>query len=164
MSSLQDLLWGNTILIKKQEHFMSVFLRFWKNIALFFLFLFMFSYILYISLSSVIIPIFLIILWCVGVFFYTRMFYKDTFIVVTQEKILKSVRNGLFSSHIIELPLSRVRQIRANNNGIFAKIFGYWDIEIQGFEESSNMYFKSLSENTATMNKISEIIANIQKK
>ena len=91
------------------------------------------------------------------------VFYKDTFLVVTNTKVLKSVRNGIFSSHIIELPLSRIRQIRANNNGICARIFRYWDLEIQGFEESSNMYFKAMPQNKKAMSAISCAIEEIKK-
>ena len=163
MEKIQEFLWDDTILLKKQEHIVSVFFRFIKNISIFLVFSIMLSYIIYTLSNTVIFSIVLVILAIILAFFYIRVFYKDTFLVVTNTKVLKSVRNGIFSSHIIELPLSRIRQIRANNNGVFAKIFRYWDIEIQGFEESSNMYFKAMTQNKKAMSVISSAIEDIKK-
>ncbi len=158
MDKVKELIWDDTIFLKKQEHVISVFFRFLKNISIFFIFSLMLSYILYTLIQNAFLSIFIIVWSIIMSIFYIRIFYKDTYIILTNTKILKSVRNWLFSSHIIELPLSRIRQIRANNNGIFAKIFWYGDIEIQGFEESSNMYFKAMSQNKQAMREISNAI------
>lgn len=159
---MKEFIGNDNIILKKQEHVLSVFMRFFKGICVFLILIWMLGYIIYLNFSSLIIPVLTFIVAVILCFLYLRIFYKDTFILVTNTKILKSVRNGLFSSHVIELPLSRVRQIRANNNGIMAKIFWYWDIEIQGFEESSNMYFKSMSGNKNAMSVISTAMEKLQ--
>ena len=163
MEKIQEFLWNDTILLKKQEHIVSVLLHFLKSISIFFIFSIMLSYIIYTIFWSIFFSSLLFIIVIIFSFFYVRMFYKDTFLVITNTKVLKSVRNGLFSSHIIELPLSRIRQIRANNTWICAKICWYWDLEIQGFEESSNMYFRAMSDNKKAMSVISSAIEDIKK-
>jgi len=162
MEKIQEFIWNDTILIKKQEHIVSVFFRFIKSISIFLVFSMMLSYIIYTLISSIFLGCIVFIVALVISFFYIRLFYKDTFLVVTNTKVLKSVRNGIFSSHVIELPLSRIRQIRANNNGLCAKLCSYWDIEIQGFEESSNMYFKAMTDNKKVMGIISQAIEDIK--
>ena len=163
MEKIQEFIGDDTIILKKQEHIVSVFFRFVKSISIFLVFSTMLSYILYTLLNTIIFSAILVLLSLIATFFYIRLFYKDTFLVVTSSKVLKSVRNGLFSSHIIELPLSRIRQIRANNNWVLAKIFSYWNIEIQGFEESSNMYFKAMTQNKKAMSTISAAIEDLKK-
>jgi hypothetical protein len=116
MEKLEDFIGNDTIILKKQEHIVSVFFRFLKSISIFLVFAIMLSYIIYTVISTIFFPVFIVIIALVISFFYIRLFYKDTFLVVTNTKVLKSVRNGIFASHIIELPLSRIRQIRANNN------------------------------------------------
>jgi len=162
MERIQEFIWNDTILIKKQEHIVSVFFRFIKSVAIFLAFAIMLSYIIHTLTWNIFFICFLLILTLIISFLYVRLFYKDTFLVVTNTKVLKSVRNGVFSSHVIELPLSRIRQIRANNNGLCAKLCCYWDIEIQGFEESSNMYFKAMTDNKKVMGIISQAIEHIK--
>lgn len=158
MSNMEEILGSDSVIIKKKEHILSVVLRFFKNVTIFLLLSVILSYILYITLNSVIIVVLLNIILIIWIVLYIKIFYDNTFLLVTDKKIIKSVRNWLFSSHIIELPLERIRQIRANNNGIIAKMFWYGDLEIQGFEESSNMYFRSMKWNTQTMRDISKLL------
>ena len=163
MEKIQDFIWDDTILLKKQEHIVSVFFRFVKWIVIFLVFSIMLAYIMSTLAIHIMFSLCIVIIALIISFFYVRLFYKDTYLVITNTKVLKSVRSWIFSSHIIELPLSRIRQIRANNNGILAKIFRYWDLEIQGFEESSNMYFKAMTQNKKAMSVISWAIEEIQK-
>jgi hypothetical protein len=162
MEKISELIWNDSVIIKKQEHIISVMLRHTKGIFIFVVFSVLISIILYMSTAKLVFPLLIVSSSLVVSFFYVRLFYKNTFLVLTNTKILKSVRNGIFSSHIIELPLTRVRQIRANNNGILAKIFEYWDVEIQWYEESSNMYFKAMSNNKIAMTKISSAIEQLK--
>lgn len=163
MNNMKEMLGEDSVIIKKKEHILSVIMRFFKNVVIFLLLSIIVSYILYAILNSIIIVIIINIALIIWIIFYIKIFYDNTFLVVTDKKIIKSVRNWLFSSHIIELPLERIRQIRANNNGVLAKIFGYWDLEIQGFEESSNMYFRSMKWNKQTMSEISKLLGDLTK-
>jgi len=160
---MKEILGQDSVIIKKKEHILSVLMRFFKNIIIFLLLSIIISYILIAAFDSVIIVTCVNIIFIIWIVFYIKIFYDNTFLVVTDKKIIKSVRNWLFSSHIIELPLERIRQIRANNNGILAKIFWYWDLEIQGFEESSNMYFRSMKWNKQTMSEISKLLGDMSK-
>ena len=163
MQKINEILNESDILIQKHEHVMNMFFRFSKWLAIYWIFVLLISYIGFLTNESIVFIFIGIIFYIVSALFYIRIFYNQTFIAVTNKKIVKSVRNGLFSSHIIELPLSRVRQIRADNNGLIPRIFGYWNIEIQAYEESSNMYFKALKNNKKTLADISKILENIKK-
>lgn len=162
MEALQDFIGNDTVIIKKQEHIVSVIFRFIKGILIFLIFSSIIAFVTFLLTDTLIWSTIIVLVAFVISFLYVRIFYKDTFILVTDTKILKSVRNGIFSSHIIELPLSRVRQIRANNNWVFPKIFWYGDIEIQGYEENSNMYFKAMSQNKQAMSSISTAVEKMK--
>lgn len=163
MANIQEILEGNVIITKKKEHIFSVIMRFSKNIIIFVLLLIIISYILLANNFPMFLVIIIDLLLIVWMVFYIKLFYDNTFLIITSSKIVKSVRSWLFSSHVIELPLERIRQVRANNNWICAKICGYWDIEIQGFEESSNMYFRAMKWNKETMSDICKLLSDVKK-
>jgi hypothetical protein len=48
--------------------------------------------------------------------------YYKTYVIVTNKRVLKFVRNGLFSEHMKELKLDQLNEVSSTKQGILEKI------------------------------------------
>ncbi len=104
--------------------------------------------------------IFFVIL-CIYLFFVIK-FHKETFFAFTNKRAVKSVRNWLFSHHLKELKIDNIKQTTSNNSWMLAKIFDYWNINVQWPETETSLYFRNISENKAIVLYISRMIDYIK--
>ncbi len=154
------------ILFKKYEHTASLIIRnLPRLLAIIALCSIITSSIFFFSKSTTYTGISLFISFIIIVIFlyFIRLFHKETFFVLTNKRAIKSVRNGFFSSHIKELKIENIKQTTANNFWLFAKIFWYGNINVQGPEENTSLYFKSIPKNKKIVMYISRMIDYIQK-
>gem|GEM_PF-5824344 len=93
------------------------------NFIIFFLVFFVVNFVLYfLKIQNIWIIIFSF-LAIILFYFYNKLLYDNTSIIVTTRRIIKKVRNGLFVSHEKELLLSDIRQITTRKNSFIDTIF-----------------------------------------
>lgn len=95
------------------------------------------EYFLYSYIISTIVSIITILI----LFVYLKRQYSNTWLIITTRRVLKLVRNGIFTQHRKELKLTDVKASTARRN-FFDSIFWYWNIMIQWTDEHSNIYFR----------------------
>lgn len=150
------------ILLKRHEHFLSILLRNVNNLLLVLFFSLIIAYIYYLIQKSTLIPVLIIITPFIITLFFIVKFYNETYIIFTDKRILKSVRNGLFSSHSKELTNDNIKQVTTANNWILWRLFNYWNIEVRWYDEIDTIYFKAIKENKDISIYVSRVISYIK--
>ncbi|PID87403.1 hypothetical protein CSB07_01790 [Candidatus Gracilibacteria bacterium] len=162
MKNFKGQLNNEIILFKKHEHIVNIITRFVNNILLTLLFTIIVAYTVNKFTEDIIIPIIIILIPTSIILFFVIKFYKETYIIFTNKRVIKSVRNGLFSSHIKELTIDNIKQITTSNKGLLGRIFNYGNIEIRGYDEVDTVYFKALKKNKDLSIYISNVMSKLK--
>lgn len=99
-----------------------IFLIFWWAI-----FLMIFLYFLQFNVIIIVLIISLYLLIVFLIIFY--IWYKSYFII-TNKRLIKYVRNWLFSEHIKELKIDQLNELISNKKWILEKVFNFGNIKI----------------------------------
>lgn len=152
------------ILFKKHENIISIIIRFINNSLLIIMFSLIISYVTNLFTDNLLISILILLTPIIIVIFFIVKFYKETYLIFTNKRIIKSVRNWLFTSHIKELTIDNIKQVTTTNDWILWKIFTYWNIEIRWYDEIDTVYFKALKRNKDISIYISKVISELKEK
>ena len=68
-------------------------------------------------------------------------FWKNTFIIVTNRRILKYVKDWIFSHHVKELKIYNLQETIANCRWIFDKVFDCGTLSFIGKDEQTEIHF-----------------------
>lgn len=96
----------------------------------------------------------IILLWWL---FYLRYQYTNTWMVITDKRVLKLVKSSLFVDHRRELKLVDIKATLVRRN-ICNILFGYGTIEVQGTDMDSHVYFRGVRHHEDIVNYLSKII------
>lgn len=72
-------------------------------------------------------------------------FYLDMW-VVTNDRIIDIVQNGLFSRTVSELDLYRVQDVTVDVKGIFATLFNYGNVTVKTASDNVDIIFRNISD------------------
>lgn len=149
------------LLFKKHENLISFIL---KKFHLFIVYIIL-STIAFFAikyfLKSYIIATIISIITLLTLFIYLKRQYSNTWVIITTRRVLKLVRNWIFTQHRKELKLSDIKATTARRNFIDS-IFWYWNIVIQWTEEHSNIYFKWVNGHADVINYIWRVLDYIK--
>lgn len=149
------------LLLKKHENLISFIIKkshlFIVYIILSTILFFIIKYFLNSYIISIIFSIFTILI----LFIYLKRQYSNTWVIITTRRVLKLVRNWLFTQHRKELKLNDIKAITTRRNFIDS-VFWYGNIIIQWTEEHSNIYFKWIKWHTDIANYISRVLDYIK--
>jgi uncharacterized membrane protein YdbT with pleckstrin-like domain len=67
--------------------------------------------------------------------------YRQNKLIVTDKNITQVIQNGLFNRKVSELSLANVEDVTAQQQGIFATIFGYGELRVETAGEQNNFHF-----------------------
>lgn len=151
------------VLFKKHEHYISTILRTIKNWFLVLVVSIILALITKSFLDNLILPIIIIIIPIITYVYFIKIFHDETFFIFTNRRAIKSVRNGIFASHLKELKLENIRQTTSNNFWILGKVFNYWNINVQWPDEATSLYFRNVPENKNLVLYISRMLDYIKK-
>ncbi len=97
--------------------------------------------------------LFVVLLWY-GAF---MDWYLDIW-VVTNERIVDVDQNGVFGRSVSELQLSKVQDVKTEQKGVFATVFGYGTIRVQSAGEKENFVFDGLPRPNEVARQIVELV------
>lgn len=130
------------ILFESREHILSylwnklskIFIVVW---LLFFIWILMYVF----SIHSI------IIFTTIGVFFVLILFllyffWYNTYFILTNKRILKFIRNWLFTEYIKDLKLDQLNELSSTKKWIIQKIFNIWNIKIVWKGEGNVIWYK----------------------
>ena len=99
------------------------------------------SFLIYVFVGIfVAILVFFIILF-LGLFYLFYLHHK-TYVIITNKRILKFVRNGLFSEHMKELKLDQLNEVSSAKQWIIEKLFQLWNIKIVWKDKENVIWFQ----------------------
>jgi len=149
------------ILFKKHENSAAFIFRIFPKILIILILGSLFSSLTYYISKNLIYSLipagFFIVILIIYLLFIIK-FHKETFFAFTDKRVVKSVRNWLFSQHIKELKIENVKQTTATSMWIAGKIFGYGNINVQWHDKETSLYFRNIWENKAIVLYISRMI------
>ncbi len=145
------------LLLRKENILHFLFMKKY-NFIIFFLVFFVVNFVLYfLKIQNIWIIIFSF-LAIILFYFYNKLLYDNTSIIVTTRRIIKKVRNGLFVSHEKELLLSDIRQITTRKNSFIDTIFSCWNITFLWAEAKWDLYFKWITDSKDIWNYVTRIL------
>jgi len=149
------------LLLKKHESLISFLLR---KSHLFIVYIIL-SSILFVAikyfLDSYLMATIISIVTLLILFIFLKRQYSNTWIIITTRRVLKLVRNGIFTQHRKELKLSDIKATSSRRN-VIDSIFWYGTIMVQWTEEHSNIYFKWIKWHTDIANYIWRVLDYIK--
>lgn len=75
------------------------------------------------------------------VIFVATMVYRQNRIIVTDRNITQILQYGLFSRKVSQLNMVNVEDVTSRQNGFFATMFGYGELNIETAGEQVNFHF-----------------------
>jgi len=132
------------VLFFSKEHYFHYFIRklstFWIVIwvSLFVWFIFYF-----IEQNFNISLMLFLILMILGLSYMLYLYHK-TYVILTNKRILKFVRNGIFSEHMKELKLDQLNEVSSAKMWILEKVFQIWNIKIVWKDKENVIWFQGI--------------------
>lgn len=145
------------LLLKKHENIFSYIFR---KIYLFLVYIIL-SWVFYTLSNYFFEPKFISYFWVLIIYIILILYiiyqYKNSWMIVTNKRVLKLIKNTIFIDHKRELKLV---DIKANllKRDFSTFVFWYWTIEIQWTDHKSNIYFTWVKPHEDILNYISKII------
>jgi len=149
------------VLFNLKENIINfIFKKFYILISLL-IFSAIFSWIIY-YLFWIVFFIISVIAFIVLIFIYYYIIYKNTNFIFTTRRIIKDVRNGLFSKHRKELKIMDIKSSLTNRKGLIQLILRVWNVKIEWTETNSAVYFTWIKEYSNVSNYIWRVIDYIK--
>jgi len=103
-----------------------------------------------------------VIIFIILIFIYYYIIYKNTNFIFTTRRIIKDVRNWLFSKHRKELKIMDIKSSLTNRKGLIQLILRVWNVKIEWTETNSAIYFTWIKEYSNVSNYIWRVIDYIK--
>ncbi len=82
-----------------------------------------------------------LITFSVLIFSFIFIFWKNTYLVITNKRIIKFVRNWFFKSHIREITIFSLQECIAKYSGFIDRIFWSWNVSFIWKDENIVIHF-----------------------
>jgi len=115
------------------KNLLNLFVVFWIS--------FFVSVIIYFLTNSYLSFIF-VVFFIVWYILYKNYLHHRTYLIITNKRVLKFVRNGLFSEHMKEIKIEQVNEVSATKRWFIEKIFSIWNIKISWKDKENVIWFK----------------------
>jgi hypothetical protein len=103
-----------------------------------------------------------IIIFIILIFLYYYIIYSKTNFIFTTRRIIKDVRNWIFSKHKKELKIMDIKSSLTNRKGFLQLILRVWNVKIEWTETNSAIYFTGIKEYSQVSNYIWRVIDYIK--
>jgi len=103
-----------------------------------------------------------IIFFIILIFIYYYIIYKNTNFIFTTRRIIKDVKNGLFSKHRKELKILDIKSSTASKNWFFQTILMIWNVKVEWTENNASIHFYWIKEYSQISNYIWRVIDHIK--
>ena len=103
-----------------------------------------------------------VIIFIILIFIYYYIIYKNTNFIFTTRRIIKDVRNWLFSKHRKELKIMDIKSSLTNRKWFLQLILRVWNVKIEWTETNSAIYFTGIKEYSQVSNYIWRVIDYIK--
>ncbi len=120
-----------------------------------------FSWIVYYFMWSILFII-TVIIFIILIFIYYYIIYKNTNFIFTTRRIIKDVRNWLFSKHRKELKIMDIKSSLTNRKWFLQLILRVWNVKIEWTETNSAIFFTGIKEYSQVSNYIWRVIDYIK--
>jgi len=124
-----------------ENMFYYVYKDFLTYIVIFGLSLFV-AFIIYLVFENILFSMVIIFLINFVYILYKWYLHHKTYVIVTNKRILKFVRNGLFSEHMKELKLDQLNEVSSAKVGFVEKLFKLGNIKVVGKDKENVIWFK----------------------
>lgn len=130
------------VLLFTREHIIHFIRRNIPNIFIIILISIVFSIITYFLINNILVNFFIgiiiLLIWISIILF----FWYNTYLIITNKRIIKFVKNWLFSEHIKELKLDQLNELSTSKKGLLSKILNFWNIKIVWKDKENAIWFQ----------------------
>jgi len=130
------------ILFYSKENFLHYFIRKFTVFLITIWVALFISFIYYFITQDFNISLMLFIIVLVITWGYMLYLYNNTYVILTNKRILKFVRNWLFSEHMKELKLDQLNEVSSTKMWIIEKLFQIGNIKIVGKDKENVIWFQ----------------------
>lgn len=84
-------------------------------------------------------------------------FWAKTFFIITNKRVMKYIRNWLFSHHTKELKIDQINELTITKPWMIAKLLNFWNIKIVWKDKEAVIWIKWLSYNDEVVQYVSRL-------
>ena len=96
-------------------------------------------------------------------FAYFVPLYRQTHLIITTRRVIKSVRHGFFLAHLREIRFDHISQMRSDRAGWAGYLFGYGHIDISSSNISGgSVYFRGIRRPESIIRYLSRVVDYIR--